>query len=115
MDANDMSAAELRALADQKDKEEKDSLNKVIKIGYLKRDLYQVDDQVGGFDFDYGAATKKEIKEITKLMFIKVLPAGTKVECFHYDGEDFWFDTVGYIEEWPDWMAKKWFRGIKKV
>jgi hypothetical protein len=124
MDANSLTPAELRALADKKEQE-----STPIKEGFLKVDLYDFDaqyssDPPGRYQIpeeqlDFWLFTKQQQKEIIKNFtesFSKVLSKGARFLCFLDDGKEDWYDDVGYGVEAmdADWAAK-YLEKIRKL
>lgn len=112
MNANLMNAAELRALADQKDAEEIP-----IKEGFLKEDLYDFDSPSGHggiyyhrSDFPccfFTKADKTEAIEDFKSKFKLVIKKGTRFVAYFYSGEVLWFEENHNLEEMSaDWANK---------
>lgn len=114
MNINSLSPKELRELADKKELEDR-----VVKIGYLKEDLYDFHSNGNGngivFRRNWAKLcwlnTKKEKENIIKdfkSRFELVLPAGTKFVCFLYEGREEWYDDVNYGLEGMDaaWAEK---------
>ncbi len=118
-DANQMTPEELRALADQR---EFDIVDKVIKTGELKHDLYYFDfKDVSSLaqDMEFWA-TKEEldifIKDVMSLAPSLNLKKGDSFSCYHYSYEDMWFDDDGVgMEEMPNEWAEKHLINIKDV
>ena len=104
MDANLMSAQELMSLAYKKQQEERDRLaqecvdeDKVVKIGYLKHNLYEFPG--GNFDVEhYCSEYFFPEEEITKLVdkfkeeFAVIAKKGSKFICYIYDDEESWYE-----------------------
>lgn len=122
MDIDSMTPQQLRELADKK---EKDDENKIIKVGYLKMDLYSFEsDHYSKILFaedwgDFWLKTNEEmlaIIESFKEKFKLVLPKGSKFVCYHYDDQDFWFDdeNVG-VEQVDNNWAEKYLENISIV
>jgi len=100
-----MTPAELRLLADKKEKE-----SKVIKTAFLKHDLYNFDpDKVELLPQWY--ITKEQIEaqmSNIKMGISLILPKGTEFECYLVNGKESWFDTANYgIEDMPEDWAKQ--------
>lgn len=119
MDANYMTPAQLRELADRKETEAK-----VKKTGQLKCDLYHYrsQDRYSVFRFAFpphGLFTKKEIDDLVKEFrgnFECVLKKGTKFECYIVDDRERWFDAVNWgIEEASESYASEYLENIKEV
>jgi hypothetical protein len=118
MDANSMSPAELRALADNK---EKDEVDRPVKTGTLKFDLYDFDD----FDLDWYYTfdpecmyfTKEEVDQCVKELpskFKIVLSKGTKFVCYLENDRDSWYDTSNYgVERMSNKWAEKHLENIQ--
>ena len=116
--ANDLSPAELRALADKKEEEAK-----IRKVGILKHDLYDYPSVigVGGLHYhrdDVGhlmTSTKKD-EIINNFMrgFKLIAPRGTKFNCYLIDGEEYWEDDngIGIETTDPEWVKNHLMVGI---
>jgi hypothetical protein len=118
MDLNEMTPAQLRELAAKKEEE---AANKVIKVGYLKCDLYNFHSDSGDrmeFRVSWGKSwlkTKEEkegcIKQFEK-RFELVLRKGAKFIKFADDG---WFDDENYgVESMSDEWADMYLENIQE-
>ena len=85
----EMTPDELRALADKKEKMNKDEPLKPVKTGKLKHDLYTVNPN----DFFNLVATKKELSDFVCKGAELVLSAGETFLCYLVNGG---------VEEWAD-------------
>lgn len=119
MNANDMTPAQLRELADKKEKE-----SKPIKKGKLKFDLYnQKYVFIDVSDTSFWLYSTEEVQskidefvEKAKSNFKLVLKKDTEFVCYLRDGQECWYDNVNYgIEEMNEEFASKYLTDIKKV
>jgi len=95
---NKMSSKELFDLDRKKVEEEtNESLNKPIKIGFLKEDLYEVSGSC--WDLEESYYLKSETKTIKEKLFDKILSKGTKFICYQDGNEEAWYDMP---KEWAD-------------
>lgn len=110
MNADFMTPAELRALADLKEKE-----NSIIKRATLKHDLYEPPQEAGfggiryhNNEMDHWLLTqhqKNAIIEEFSDQFELVLPKGTPFVAYMVSGNELWYDDVNFgcedqSEEW---------------
>lgn len=123
MDANTLTPAELRALADKKEQE-----SIPVKEGFLKFDLHSFHEQYSGFapgkyqifqKHNFWLFTDKEKAEIIKDFterFTKVLNKGDRFVCFLEDGRETWYDDEGYgVEAMDTDWANKYLENIKAL
>jgi hypothetical protein len=115
-----MTPAELRALADKKEKE-----SKPVKEGFLKHDLYNF--VSWGTRFDLVDAVNKglyfrEEQEIDEVLdnlrcFKKrIMMKGTKFVCLVRDGRESWFDDIRYgVEDMNSEWANHHLENIREI
>jgi hypothetical protein len=115
MDASTMTPQQLRELAKKKEQEE---LDKTVKKGYLKEDLYTLNNgesiyELTTDDFYYGETQMiKEVKAF-KDSFELVLEKGTEFDCYLYNGYETWSDNANYgVEDMDSEWAKRWLENI---
>lgn len=108
----DLSAAELRKLAEKKQKEEE---NTIVKTGVLKKDIYYFDGSRTHVP-EYCSFELKEqiIKEFTD-NFKVICPAGMLFNCYVIDGEELWDSENNEICEYDEVWAKHNLSDIKGV
>lgn len=113
-DANLMTPAELRKLA-----EEKEASDKPCKMGFLKHDMYGC---VKGFNLNQYAQkihTTEELNVIIeefKQSFEKVGEKGLKFVCYNYDDEYLWYDEGdGWFADLDDEWAKENLENIVDI
>jgi hypothetical protein len=133
MEANLMTAAELFALAYEKQQDERDRLeketdneNKIVKVGYLKHNIYEFPYDtfdIGRYCDDY-IFTEEGVEDIIQKFrdeFILVAEKGVKFVCYViYDGdeiEEIWYrdDSEGDDMELGDDWAKEHLENIEDV
>ena len=110
-----MTAAELRALADEREEQEN---NTPKKKGFLKKSIYIFED-----DIEFREKLREELtaEEGDKLIeefrsrFKCVVPKGTEFHCFK-DGNSYgWFDTIGWgIEDRGEEWAAEFLENIQE-
>lgn len=116
MNADCMSPAELRALADKKEKE-----SKVVKIGYAKENIYSFDFDRVNFDLKYivltATAADNYIKHIHKSLsqaMRLIIPAETKFYAYKISDTLIWYDGINYGFEFNDSDSHKYLHNIRK-
>lgn len=102
-----MTPDELRALANQKEKEDS---NKIVKVGYLKEDLYHfiktgLLDVLNRTDWFLSKNKVEKIFLEIKSHFEIILKAGSKFDCYLEEGEESWYDSSNAGVEC---MSAKW-------
>ena len=112
MNIENMTPEQLRKLADSIEEEQN---NKVVKIGYLKHDLY-INYSVRlpeNHTFIYTKKTFDKFIDKIKNEF-DILKKGTKFICFF--GEDGWFDNINYgLECLDDKWAEENLERIEEI
>ena len=103
-----MTAVELRALADEKEQEELNQ-NKIIKTGTLKDDLYSFNCR----DFEYAYHLKTDVNKICDLAL--VAKKGTEFFCWLNDGREIWAEESGDIDLNSQGNISNWLTNIKPV
>lgn len=114
--ADEMSPQELRELADQK---EQSQINKVIKIGFLKEDLWTPPYTYGKDDADteeYIHIINTDAKNKMIQGYIDSfdpLSKGSKFTCVLTKYGPVWYDKDG--EEYEDDFAERYLENIQEV
>lgn len=114
----DMTPAELRKLADEKEQQE---INRIIKVGYAKEDIYSLPVEGSGrltltLDTPYWFGTKDVVEELINNLRNEskvIIPKGHKFECFRgHCGEDVWDSVNSELENMEDAFAKEFLENI---
>jgi hypothetical protein len=115
MDAEKMTPAELRKLADTKEQKG----DEFVKEGFLKHDLYEYNENsnINLSIYDFWLFTKEDMDELLAIpRFEKVLSKGTRFICFIDNDEENWYDNIEYgIESMSSEWAEEHLENIKDL
>jgi hypothetical protein len=90
---------------------------KVVKVGFLKQDLYDFKPKHGIDAFWLSTTTKRDqLIENFKNAFKMVMDKGTKFECFKVNGQERWYDSLNYgIMDMDEKWAAEYLENIQSV
>lgn len=121
----EVSGDELEAILKmRKEKSENGELDKVVKFGFLKVDLYAQEQaffKICDYNDDHASymGTTEDINalmEDVKNSFNLAISKGTKFTCTMLDGEEFWYDEVGYgLEDMPKKWADRYLENVQPI
>lgn len=115
----DMTPAELRAYADEKEQE----LNKpkLIKTAVIAKNIYILYDERDIWDYirnvEGNFIDEEQIDKILQNIKdgCKIATAGEECKCVLDYGEEVWYCEENDLEDWDKETAEKWIKDIKKV
>ena len=109
--ADAMTPAELRALAEEKENE-----SRVVKTAVLKHDLYYVGEYEVRFDIPDCFLTDEGIEniknQVEQLKQSPIIPKGTVFSCYLSYGQESWCDALGEVEGKDEYWAAKHLEDI---
>jgi len=112
MNVSGLSAAELRRLAAQKQKEEE---NTIVKTGHLKADIYYFEGSRSSVpEYCSFEQREKAIKNFTS-SFRVICPAGMLFNCYVVAGEELWDSENNEICEYDEVWALDNLSNIKEA
>lgn len=112
MNYSSLSAAELRKLADQKQKEEE---NTIIKTGRLKEDIYYFEGSHSSVPEYCSVEQKEKAIKYFASNFRIVCPAGMLFNCYIVDGAESWYSENNEICEYDEVWARENLFDIKVI